>query len=226
MPKRQPRTSPKRRRGREADAASVSAMDLLGWASRWHDFAEVVGAIFTALAVVVALAFGYIESMSRRRADERAHKAERERDAAQQERRSAEQESALARRAEQARHIIAWLEDSPEGGSNFPADLVIANYSDRPVFDIVVKVTNPALEGWASVQPNVSVLGPGEVRRRTYGEMATPLWMHETAIAFVDAQGVRWIRERRHAPVEVAHDPEWWREDTTQDPEASGLPGC
>ncbi|UKJ63948.1 hypothetical protein H1Q78_00130 [Cellulosimicrobium cellulans] len=87
------------------------ASDLLQWTARWHDFIEVVGALATAAAVVVALGFGLHEARSRQAADRRAHDAEVELDKIRAEQlREAQQLRERDRRA-QAERIIAWFEE-------------------------------------------------------------------------------------------------------------------
>ena len=135
-------------------------------AGQWRDAWEIVGAIATAAAVVVALVGIRHESRARRRAEARASEAERQRDlerSASEARRAAEDraEAERARRA-QALAVIAWVERrslameeqqvlarvwrGDRSGRDWTWSVRWVNHSPMPVFDVSVQVEAQVIE--------------------------------------------------------------------------------
>lgn len=122
---------------------------LQDWSGSWHDLWEIVGAIATAAAVIVALWSSHREAVGRMRAELRADAAEGARDA-ERERADAAliaNETAVreVQHRAQAFQVIAWLERRnttserfDESDRRLPVEHLIrfVNTSNAPVFDV------------------------------------------------------------------------------------------
>lgn len=126
---------------------------LLVHVEKWHDTYEVIGAVFTAIAVIVALAVALYENNARQRAERHARELEL---VAQHERRRAEHRRVIEQRAArserrraQALRVIAWHEVRPlkSPGGLWLTHVVMLNGSTAPIFDVSV-------HAWADGNPD------------------------------------------------------------------------
>lgn len=181
---------------------------LLDYVARWHDAWEVVGAVATAVAVVVALVGIWFEAAARRRAEKRAEQAEATRDAERQ--RADDERARLAKAQEwrdqhaQALQVIAWVQKVPIGkpfigsGSEVYVDteneLSWVNASPSPVFDVVLDVIQTP--NTRSVVSEVPVIVGGD-RGSTLlpGDLADASELR-ARIMFRDLAGRHWIRQQ------------------------------
>ncbi|WP_157257598.1 hypothetical protein [Oerskovia sp. Root918] len=192
---------------------------ILDWihahVSRWHDTWEVVAALGTAVAVIVALFELVGQSRARTRAEEREreaadlHAAEREAAKVERERAAIEREQSAAMRAErdrraQALHVVAWLEPHETtswqglGGkriSEFENKIYFTNGSTSPVFDVQVLVYDKATNQYHD-RGRIPVLA-AESTRESWLREPEHLISSDTVVAeirFRDLQGNRWRR--------------------------------
>jgi hypothetical protein len=178
------------------------------WTTTWHDAWDILGAIATAGAVVVAMWGVRREARARKVAEERAAAAEEARSAerASAERYRASREAAQADgvRRSQALQVIAWLEEVPathviSDGSGEPLSTMFrcryVNHSSSPLFDVRLRVFVSGLNEFIEVL-QVPVI-PGDVRETAPvpEEIQRERGRHYEAIMdFRDLRGVRWRR--------------------------------
>lgn len=114
---------------------------LYAWAERWHEAWEILGAIGSAFAALVALWLA-----SRERVDRQA--AERDRDEAREAQKRAELAETRRMREAQARSVVVWADHLvdvlPTGRRNI-ARVGAANYSDKPIMDVRFRIDGEAL---------------------------------------------------------------------------------
>lgn len=185
---------------------------FLGYAGRWHDAWELVGALSTAAAVVVALVGIRHESRARRRAEDRAREAERQRDvertAAEARRVTEERAQAERARRAQALAVIAWVERrglAPEeqgvlararrgdrSGRSWTWSLRWVNHSPMPVFDMSAHVEAQVIENGPVIER--AVLPAGEDGLEDLPISLQGLDSPRAFVHFRDLAGVRWRR--------------------------------
>lgn len=173
-----------------------------------RDWSEVVGALATAAAVIVAVLGLRRETGARKRAEARADAAEATREVERErtDRQRAEQELAARdeRRRAQALQVIAWVERRPptrvrhdESGARPLMDELVVHYinqSPSPLFDVKLAVYASGYNEQTDIGA-VAVV-PGHDR----GELTPPDDVQRLdreflgVILFRDLQGVRWRR--------------------------------
>ncbi|WP_406051307.1 hypothetical protein [Kribbella sp. NBC_00889] len=160
----------------------------------WRIAVDVVTAIGTLGAVIVAVWVAFLERAERKSADQARLKAEEERDAL----RTDERES-------QARRIVGWLEDETLdaksayvlGGSRTRTVIVVTNGSDLPAFNVSPQAYSPEI-ATASVAEYIPVLPPGEtIRRPLHGVVEAYNERPYAILEFRDAAGRRWQRDEK-----------------------------
>lgn len=205
--------------GRPEARTTVSGMDwLLAYVDRWHDTYEVVGAVATAAAVVIALWAGIHEVKGRRAAERDAAQARLERDTeranAAAARRQEEREQHERERRRQALRVIAWHDTRnvreateeefarPDFLSRQAHILYVVNHSDAPIFDLTtfirwdeepngIVITRPVLPAGASAEGLL-----GNIPMTYYGQISA-------YCTFRDLAGVHWRRDQDGSLVEL-----------------------
>lgn len=181
---------------------------LYQWTTTWHDAWDVVGAVATAAAVIVAVWGVRRESRARKLAEARADAAEQARVAERErvDRGRADQDAARREqdRRAQALQVIAWLEAvavshviTDTEGRRLPTMLRFhyVNHSSSPLFDVTLRVFASGFNEFVDVA-QVPVV-PGGVRetapvpRRVQQEQARG---YGAVVDFRDLHGVHWRR--------------------------------
>lgn len=185
---------------------------LAAYAARWHGAWEIVGALATSAAVIVALLAARHEAHARKRAEVRAEVAEaqrdRERSEADAQRIAENRRRAVARRREQGLRLIAWAERSDltreeltAGGKLSTAALNarpwkwsvrMVNHSDMPAFDVSAHIADQLIELGFLVHRAVLPAGAEVVV-----DLPSALQGLERPVAFLyfrDLPGVLWRR--------------------------------
>ncbi|MFC8797309.1 hypothetical protein ACFT2C_06225 [Promicromonospora sp. NPDC057138] len=172
----------------------------MSYTTRWHDTWETVGSLFTVLAVVVALGLGLIESRARGKAQaDELHRLQGERDEAREERNQAERAERQRQREAQARRVVVTTvprepipDEGPERFQEPSFEIVVHNYSDMPVFDVLGELDRS--------HPGARVDGSFEYQMLPGGSASWPVYRAddplstEVRVEFRDAHGIIWRR--------------------------------
>lgn len=160
---------------------------MTGFWAWFHDGWEIVGALASAAAVIVAVWLA-----SHERADRK--QAEADRDIAREAQRRAELAEAQREREVQARRVAVWLHDDPAYSPELMGTRVtLGNYSDAPIFAVNVDARvhggrQPIFRPLARVLPGQMV----ELVEQFPEE--GPLEYVSAAVEFRDMAGVWWRR--------------------------------
>lgn len=183
---------------------TVSLDGLHAYVERWHDTWDVVGAAFTALAVIVSLFFGM----------QQYRRVQRELQDTRKEKQRLELRAARREREQQVRRVVVYptaLMASTRPGNNHdvlhfdsagdPVQLEVFNHADMPIFDVKAaairgdrrhvhihggSLSRPLLPG-ASALVEASAMPSARPEDGALG------WRH--AVLVRDGHGQRWIRD-------------------------------
>ncbi|WP_194522356.1 hypothetical protein [Cellulosimicrobium sp. JZ28] len=182
---------------------------------------DILTAIGTVGAVVVAIALGWVEGRRRNRAQKQELMrleqdrvdAVAERLAADAARDRAEGREALLRHQAQARRVAIWRQDEASWAPEIPGtQAVVGNFSDEPIFNISTRVVNAddsEMFGrtWYRLLPGQQGFVFDTSRFETHD-----LWkmeIQDASVRFRDMAGQEWIRylDGRLDEIEAPDDP-------------------
>jgi len=160
---------------------------MTGFWAWFHDAWEVIGALASAGAVIVAVWLARHERIDRKQ-------AERERDQARAESAALNARAEQRERELQARHVVIWVVQRDEHNM---VEAFMANYSSMPIFD--ARIMQATRTGWGSQYGTGRTLKPNEQARVKVrvGEVLVPGAPPREvvyALRFRDAAGNGWHR--------------------------------
>ena len=171
---------------------------------------DIATAIGTVSAVLAALSLGlYDGRVQRKRQAEELRRLETERDQARAARDAAEALEATRIREAQARKVAIWTEDDPKWAPSLPRTVMaVGNFSDAPVFNLVVEFQTH--EGPIDFK-SIPSLKPGEMRtleqRNSIIGLPDPRQIpeiiEECVVTFRDVVGIVWTRDLTGALAET-----------------------